>query len=220
MKKYLLLLLILSVMLALAAKFLLWPKPPLSQNQTDSGVGINPKIQTRASNATDSVASTSQTYTNDIFCYSIAYPAAFNITTTTEGLANLKNYDASVELHEAASPPGIGIQIQHANLPASTTLDEFIQKENAAIAADNQNALPEDALNSTVASTSIGVFRYSEETFAGPGGKFTSFLSPTLDGAGYYSVLVWNKEINEAVVKTILEAFTPSECQSLATSTP
>jgi hypothetical protein len=213
MKKLLLILIPLAVITT--ALVIYFKKPTLISPGTQTNT---PPQETPSQNQTPGVSATTATttwsdYTNHVFCYSLSYPNSFTLTTSTEGLANLKNYSSSIELHEAAAPPGVAIQIQRAALPASTTFNVFIEKENAAIAADNLNADPEDVLSSGFSSSTIGVFRFSQETFAGPGGKFTAFLAPALDETNYYNVLIWNKESDTEVANKILTSFKPEACQ-------
>ncbi len=223
---------IISILLGggLVIFFLLKNKP---SQQTPSASTPTPKTISSETQKTQTTifsiaASTSafaapvwQSASNTIFCYTISYPSTFRLTTNEYGLLNLTTYDKSIELPESASPPGIGIQIQRTNLPVSTTLEDFMQKENSALAEDNKNALPGEIMSSDFTPVALGAFRYSQETLAGPGGRFTSFLASTDDTNGYYTALVWNKNIDPLTVNGILTSFSPKECaSSTATSTP
>ena len=145
-----------------------------------------------------------KTYANQKTKFIISYPNAYHVYLDH----NLINYDENK--YERGNSKGVKIQIQqHSkenhgyNLSTNDGVNKFIDKLNT---NRIKNDTIENSNTTSIVPFSLGIFKFKNEVFSGPGGSFNIYYAFATDDT-YYTALVWGEQNDQETVNKILFTF-------------
>jgi|SRR3989338_2767725 len=145
-----------------------------------------------------------KTYANQKAKFIISYPNAYHVYLDH----NLINYDENK--YERGNSKGVKIQIQqHSkenhgyNLSTNDGVNKFIDKLNT---NRIKNDTIENSNTTSIVPFSLGIFKFKNEVFSGPGGSFNIYYAFATDDT-YYTALVWGEQNDQETVNKILFTF-------------